>query len=315
MKTKIILAVTIFLSSIVLMAQAQDKKVAVFDPAGDVTSSIKEIVREEISSVIVNTGGYTVLERALINKVLEENKMQQSGLVDDTQISEIGKRMGANYVLVTSVTSLGTNYYVSVKMIEVLTAKIEKQKTARTTHGANDLIDVAQKMVKDMLGTITVAETKPTVTEKPVQAIVAEKPVIAQQPQHYGTVTASKTKVYLNGSPLSKYQTRQMLAVNPESLNYYNSGLRTNAWGKGLVIGGYVIGGIGLLGMSFDDYDSYVSMTSMGVGLLIGGYCLKASAKKKVRTAVESYNGSHKSTDVKLNFGFTKNGIGLAINF
>ena len=40
--------------------KAQDNKVAVFDPAGDVTSSIKEIVREEISASIVNMTDYTV---------------------------------------------------------------------------------------------------------------------------------------------------------------------------------------------------------------------------------------------------------------
>ena len=36
----------------------QDKKVAVFDPAGSVDNTGKEIIREEISSIIVNTNGY-----------------------------------------------------------------------------------------------------------------------------------------------------------------------------------------------------------------------------------------------------------------
>ena len=43
---------------------------------------------------LVNIAGYTVLERSLISKVLEENKFQTSGLVDDFQISEMGMRMG-----------------------------------------------------------------------------------------------------------------------------------------------------------------------------------------------------------------------------
>ena len=138
----------------------QDKKVAVFDPAGSVSSSIKEIVREEISTVVVNALGYTVLERSLINKVLEENKFQKGGLVDDSQISDVGKRMGANLVLVSSLTIMEDgNYYISCKMIDVLTARIEKQKTARTHQKANDLIDVVGKMVNEMfLGTTRVAE-------------------------------------------------------------------------------------------------------------------------------------------------------------
>ena len=69
----------------------QERKVAVFDPAGTVDKSLLEIVREEISSVVVNTTGYTVLERQLINKVLEENKFQESGLVNDEQVSDISR--------------------------------------------------------------------------------------------------------------------------------------------------------------------------------------------------------------------------------
>ena len=80
MKKVIITSVIALLSTV---AMAQDRKVAIFDPVteGNVDSSIKGIVREEISSVVVNTGGYTVLERQLIEKVLEENRFQMSGLV------------------------------------------------------------------------------------------------------------------------------------------------------------------------------------------------------------------------------------------
>ena len=151
MKKIIITNVLIVLLS--LTAMAQDKKVAVMDPAGSIEYAIRDIVREEISSVVINASGYTVLERSLINKVLEENKFQQGGLVDDSQISEIGKRMGANLVFISSLTIMGNgNYYISCKMIDVLTARIEKQKTAQTQQGSNDLIDVVKKMVGEMFG-------------------------------------------------------------------------------------------------------------------------------------------------------------------
>ena len=159
------------------VVKAQDNKVAVFDPAGDVTSSIKEIVREEISASIVNMTDYTVLERSLISKVLEENKFQTSGLVDDSQISEMGMRMGANYVFVTNITSLGSNYYISCKMIEVLTARIDKQKTARTTQGANDLIDVVSNIMGSMFGKQRESGQNTIITRKRVQSVSAEEDV------------------------------------------------------------------------------------------------------------------------------------------
>ena len=128
------------------------RKVAVFDPAGKVDEALLEIVREEISSVVVNKVGYTVLERQLINKVLEENRFQESGLVDDEQVSNIGKLMGADYVFVTTISALGENYYISCKMIEVATARIDKQFTGTSTDGINDIPQTTQYIVRRLFG-------------------------------------------------------------------------------------------------------------------------------------------------------------------
>ena len=143
----------VMLLFITLFAQAQQEhKVAVFEPVGSVEKALLEIVREEISSVVVNTKGYTVLERQLINKVLEENRFQESGLVNDEQVSDIGKRMGADYVFVTAISKLGENYYISCKMIEVSTAHIDKQSTGTTTNGINDIPQTTQYIVRRLFG-------------------------------------------------------------------------------------------------------------------------------------------------------------------
>jgi len=164
-KLILIQAITLLLCVTVL---AQDKKVAVMDPVGAVTNSTKEIVREELSATIVNARGYTVLERSQIDKVLQENKFQMSGLVDDSQISEIGKRLGANVVLVTTLTLMENgNYYISCKMIDVLTARIEKQKTAQTVSGSNDLIKTVQKLASDLFDSGNIADNTKTKTAEP----------------------------------------------------------------------------------------------------------------------------------------------------
>ena len=127
-------------------------KVAVFDPVGKVKDDILQIVREEISSVLVNRREYTVLERQLINKVLEENKFQGEGMVDASQISEIGKIMGADYVFVSTLNPLNNNFYLSCKMIEVATARIEKQSTGTTQSGINDIMQTTQQVVRRLFG-------------------------------------------------------------------------------------------------------------------------------------------------------------------
>lgn len=148
-KHKLLLIFT-FIITTVLHAQ-EDKKVAVFDPAGDVPNNIKTIIREELSNAVVNTLGFTVLERELINKVIAESQFQMSGHVDDGQIGELGKKMGANYVCYATISLVGKNYYISCKMVDVKTARIERQNTGMTSNGMNDLFSVVASVSRNML--------------------------------------------------------------------------------------------------------------------------------------------------------------------
>ena len=136
--------------SISLYAQ-NDKKVAVFNPEGEISDGIKSIVREEISNAIVNTPLYAVVERTMIEKVLAEAQFQSKGLVDDSQISELGKMMGADLVCYGSVVPLGNNYYISLKMVDVTTAKVILQSTGSTKQGTDDLILVSQQIANKLI--------------------------------------------------------------------------------------------------------------------------------------------------------------------
>ena len=214
---KCIISTVIAILSIASMAQ--DKKVAVFDPVGSVDTSLKEIVREEISSSIVNIGGFTVLERQLIDKVLEENKFQSGGLVDDSQVSEIGKRMGANLVFVSSITTMGNNLYVSCKMIDVMTARIEKQKTAQTQRGQADLVSVVQGIVREMFAN----KSQPAETSQQTNKFVVEKtPVMLAA----GLLTTDGKKVYSGGKELKIEEVRYLMADNPVAFASYGDAVR-----------------------------------------------------------------------------------------
>ena len=313
---------TILTNAIVLLlsltAVAQDKKVAVFDPAGSVENYLKEIVREEISSIIVNTGEYTVLERQLINKVLEENKFQSGGLVDDSQISEIGKRMGANVVFVSSITIMGNgNYYISCKMIDVMTARIEKQKTAQTQKGGNDLVNVVQKMVNEMFAnTVKPSESSP----QPSKPVVESKPAFNTADM----LVADGRKVFMNGKELNKNEVRTMMA-NTDALRYYNKGLSRNKSGNVWIISGICVIGGGLffpVARPFEnnaqDWDLYICIIGMSAGtaMTLTGLTLKITSKSSIRKAVDMYNGGKgKTSNMELKFGFTGNGLGLALVF
>ena len=138
----------------VLSAGAQEDKlrIAVFDPTSSGTSiddGTKIAIREIISSTIVNTGKHSIVERSLLEKVMQEQSFSNSGVVDDNQMTEIGKLAGANKIIVSVVTLTGGRNMLSIKMIDVKTANVERQKVKVVTSG--ELLDAVEPMTLSLI--------------------------------------------------------------------------------------------------------------------------------------------------------------------
>jgi len=182
------------------VAIAENQRVAVFDPAGNAERHINEIVREIFSSVIVNTDGYVVLERSLIDRVLAENLFQAEGLVDDAQISEMGRMMGANLAFVTSLTRMGDgNFFISARLIDVMTARIEKQQTARTSRATEtELITTAERLAGEMFAQTTMSTAQPQRTIR--QPTVQNEAVISDEAQRTNNPILTRGRNAIGGN-------------------------------------------------------------------------------------------------------------------
>jgi len=145
MKKVIIISVIALIS---LAAMAQDKKVVVFNEIPD--NLLKEIIREEIISIIVNTDGYTLLAEQVIEK---EEIFRSLRSVGDSLISLIGKQTGADLIFVTSLRSMDQNrFHISCKVIDVQTTRIKKHRIAYVSVFKHDkIIASIQKLVREML--------------------------------------------------------------------------------------------------------------------------------------------------------------------
>lgn len=100
-KINIKLLIGLFCCLCTANAQESRTRVAVFDPTSVnnvIDEGTKVAIREMISSSIVNAGMYDIVERSLIEKVMEEAEFSNSGAVDDKDATEIGKLAGANKV-------------------------------------------------------------------------------------------------------------------------------------------------------------------------------------------------------------------------
>ena len=126
--------------------------IAVPDLAGvkcdkDTASAVSEILRTEIGS----TGAFSVIERAQLDKVIAEQKLSYSELVDPKNAVKIGNLVGAKYVMVGSISCLGSTYTVSTRVVDVETSKMILGK-ALTCDSEDGLPEICQQLAKDLAG-------------------------------------------------------------------------------------------------------------------------------------------------------------------
>lgn len=167
-----------------VLSQAQQSKlrVAVLDPTTSgaaLDEGTKLAVQELISSALVNTGRFIIIERSMIDKIIKEQSFQNSDMADNSQATEIGKLAGANKIILSAVSMVGGRNMLSIKMIDVTTASIESQK-AKIVQG-NDLLDVVEPLTLELLGEKAVYVKQNTVfaqaeTPKPKEEPKPSKP-------------------------------------------------------------------------------------------------------------------------------------------
>lgn len=96
-------------------AHAQGKpRIAVVGFENNTTSRIwgdrlGEAAADELTTQLVKSGEFTVLERAQIQKILDEQHAGQSGAIDPTTAAAIGKVLGAQVVLLGSITQFSVD--------------------------------------------------------------------------------------------------------------------------------------------------------------------------------------------------------------
>jgi len=140
------------------------KKLAVIPFSyADNTASTKDgaVISERLTMKLINLQKFEIIERSVLNKVLDELKLQSSGVIDASSAKELGKVLGVDAIIT------GTLVPTADGKIEV-NARIIKTETAQAI-GASQVY-----VVKDWLGgDVQQVQPKPvlqqTQEEKPKQ--------------------------------------------------------------------------------------------------------------------------------------------------
>ena len=110
------------------MSAFQKKKIAIVefvDLKGDVTAFGQFLAEELITKTFtVGAGRFEVVERSLLNKVVSEQKLSLTGVIDPDSARQVGKILGVDAIVTGSVTDLGNSVKVNARMIDTETAKV-----------------------------------------------------------------------------------------------------------------------------------------------------------------------------------------------
>ena len=87
----------------------------------------KELTRQRVGFALselmlhhfAKVPAFTLIERADLNKILGEQKLQHTGAIDRQTAVKVGKLVGAQVLVLGSVEKLGGNYQVNARVVEV----------------------------------------------------------------------------------------------------------------------------------------------------------------------------------------------------
>lgn len=146
-------ALVVLVNGNAVKAETKVLKVAILDPAtpGNNDPALQMGVRELISNCFVNYGQeYSIVERSQLDKVMQEARFSNTDAVDESQATELGRLAGADRVVLSVISNMGTRSLISVKMINVETASVVKQQSKIVE--TDLLLDVIEPVTMVLLG-------------------------------------------------------------------------------------------------------------------------------------------------------------------
>ena len=98
--------------------------IAIIDFEGiGVSEGEARALTQRLTSEIISLEMYQIVERSEMKRLLDEQKFQYSGCVDITCAVDIGKLIGAKYMVVGSISKLGNAFSLDSRMISVETGE------------------------------------------------------------------------------------------------------------------------------------------------------------------------------------------------
>ncbi|GEM_PF-5794349 len=206
---KLMTFIALFLIFIPASAQSgfQRTKIAVldFEVIGDKAEngSIGTMVAEWFITSIVKTGRFDVVERALMKKIIEEQKLSAAGVIDEDSATKIGKILGVKAIVTGSVLTLKDRIEVNSRLINVENGSIIAAESIRNESNGDTRSLVEQLTVK-------------IINNFPLTGYIVKKSaktVIIDLGSDSGLTTGTEFAVYKEGEVIKHPKTGEILNI------------------------------------------------------------------------------------------------------
>jgi len=178
---KLFLIMFVFL--ILLQTAFGQSKIAVLDASlgAGVDINAAAIVADTLNEQFVKSNEFIAIDRAYISSIQQEKKFQLSGDVNQADIKKMGDTFGAEFICIANVSLLGSTYTVSARLIEVETAQVVSQESARKQGQIDVLFNVAEEVGKKLIGKEFADSQSTTAEQVEGKTNPVKKPTTAKQ--------------------------------------------------------------------------------------------------------------------------------------
>ena len=138
-----------------MTAMAQDlPKIAVY-VTGDLPDNNKRVLGSQMLTSLVNSGRYSGMERpgAFFAEAERKRTAEYEGVINDGQISELGKEFGVRYVCIADVVPAFGTFQIEARIVDVETSEIVLYGESRSPlKTVDELTQVLEAVVKIIFG-------------------------------------------------------------------------------------------------------------------------------------------------------------------
>lgn len=135
-------------------AKEEKKRIAVlpFRELDGQPTVLGTYLAEALVTNLFQLGNFKIVERQMLDKVLGELKIQQTGAIDPSTAKEIGRITAVDAIVTGSITELGGHIAVNCRLIDTTTGEVFGAAQARITKD-EDVVEISRATVHDVLGT------------------------------------------------------------------------------------------------------------------------------------------------------------------